>query len=146
MWNSVWSVASPLSCRVTVVNLQHNELLQVLSVCVWAGRHCEIYKDPCLKMHCQNGGHCESAGLNASCTCPPGYLGEHWCQRTDYRLGLWGNGSAVQWVRGPRDVIFQKETQYNQNRMQKTLKKRQSYHRHKWNQRDIKQSENTKHL
>ncbi|KAK2847069.1 hypothetical protein Q5P01_010068 [Channa striata] len=40
------------------------------------GRHCEIYKDPCLKMRCQNGGHCEIAGLNASCACPPGYLGE----------------------------------------------------------------------
>lgn len=47
-------------------------------VCVCAGRHCEIYKDPCLKVHCHNRGHCESAGLNSSCVCPPGYLGEHW--------------------------------------------------------------------
>uniref|UniRef100_A0A667WU45 Delta/notch-like EGF repeat containing n=1 Tax=Myripristis murdjan TaxID=586833 RepID=A0A667WU45_9TELE len=43
-----------------------------------AGRHCEIYKDPCLKVHCQNGGHCESTGLNTSCSCPPGYVDLQW--------------------------------------------------------------------
>lgn len=62
----------------TVFNIQPRRW-HVLVLCLRAGRHCEIYKDPCVKMRCQNGGRCESAGLNASCACPPGYLGEHWC-------------------------------------------------------------------
>lgn len=53
-----------------------NQLLLLMLTCSCAGRHCEIYKDPCLKVHCSNRGYCDSAGLNASCVCPPGYLGE----------------------------------------------------------------------
>lgn len=52
-------------------------MVQFFYVCVCTGRHCEIYKDPCLKVRCQNGGRCESVGLNASCACPSGYQGEH---------------------------------------------------------------------
>lgn len=64
--------------RCTSINQLHVHMSLLLCLCACAGRHCEVYKDPCLKMHCQNGGHCESSGLNVSCTCQPGYLGEHW--------------------------------------------------------------------
>ncbi|XP_010141425.1 PREDICTED: delta and Notch-like epidermal growth factor-related receptor, partial [Buceros rhinoceros silvestris] len=39
-------------------------------------RHCELYKDPCVNINCQNGGTCDSEGLNATCICAPGYTGE----------------------------------------------------------------------
>lgn len=72
-----------------VLKVLPGELLKALFVCVHAGRHCEIYKDPCLKMRCLNGGRCESAGLNASCSCPPGYLGEHSLTTSCVFLWLW---------------------------------------------------------
>ncbi|CAJ0966313.1 unnamed protein product [Ranitomeya imitator] len=45
------------------------------SVC--HGRHCELYKDPCVNISCQNGGTCESEGLNATCACVSGFMGRH---------------------------------------------------------------------
>uniref|UniRef100_A0A8C9FYR0 Delta/notch like EGF repeat containing n=1 Tax=Pavo cristatus TaxID=9049 RepID=A0A8C9FYR0_PAVCR len=35
---------------------------------------CELYKDPCININCQNGGTCDSEGLNATCICAPGYF------------------------------------------------------------------------
>lgn len=48
----------------------------VMCVC-FVGRHCEIYKDPCAKLQCQNGGQCERRRSNATCVCAPGYTGEY---------------------------------------------------------------------
>lgn len=44
-----------------------------------SGRHCELYKDPCININCQNGGTCDSEGLNATCICAPGYAGKLIC-------------------------------------------------------------------
>jgi len=56
-----------------------NDIIKRVDV-MWviSGKHCEIYRDPCLKLRCQNGGHCESGGRNTSCVCPPGYMGKHY--------------------------------------------------------------------
>lgn len=89
VWRYVWTSRTPPCYYVKVTNVQNNESWQDTSECVCAGRHCEIHKDPCLKVRCQNGGRCESVGLNASCACPPGYQGEHW--------RLWSASLAIQW-------------------------------------------------
>ena len=31
----------------------------------------------CARLHCQNGGHCESLGGNIRCMCPAGFAGQH---------------------------------------------------------------------
>lgn len=42
----------------------------------FSGSLCELYKDPCVNINCQNGGTCDSEGLNATCICAPGYAGK----------------------------------------------------------------------
>uniref|UniRef100_A0AAY4C9Q3 EGF-like domain-containing protein n=1 Tax=Denticeps clupeoides TaxID=299321 RepID=A0AAY4C9Q3_9TELE len=69
------SVGTSYRCLCVPGEKQYGKLNGVC-VCV-AGKHCEIYKDPCLKLFCQNGGRCESGGFNASCVCPPGYTGQN---------------------------------------------------------------------
>ncbi len=59
---------------------------------VISGKHCEIYKDPCLKLRCQNGGRCEGEGRNVSCVCPPGYMGEYYWLLHDISLSFTGSG------------------------------------------------------
>lgn len=72
-------------------HIQHNELLHFPFTCAFAGRHCEIYKDPCVNVRCQNGGRCETSGLNSSCACPSGYIGE----RADVRDVLQNDFTTV---------------------------------------------------
>lgn len=51
-------------------------MLMAITDFTFSGRHCELYKDPCININCQNGGTCDSEGLNATCICAPGYTGK----------------------------------------------------------------------
>ena len=43
----------------------------------FSGTNCEENVDECMSNPCQNGGHCRDRNNGYTCTCQPGYLGDH---------------------------------------------------------------------
>ena len=65
----------------------HASIFIINNICGFSlvGRHCEIYKDPCLKMHCQNGGSCLVVDGEPYCD----------CSKTEYKGRFCNEGNPV---------------------------------------------------
>ncbi|XP_073821482.1 protein eyes shut-like [Musca autumnalis] len=58
------------------------------------GANCEENVDECMSNPCQNGGHCRDRNNGYTCTCQPGYLGDH-CE-VDVAVCETGTGARCQ--------------------------------------------------